>query len=58
MTYMEIWRDRLNQYRLTLKGANHQIIATTEGYTTKASAENAARLLRQTNSLTPIYDRT
>lgn len=54
--YFVLWRDRLGQYRITLKGANHEIIVTTEGYTVKASAQNALRLLRLTHALTPLKD--
>ncbi len=54
--YFILWRDRLGQYRITLKGANHEIIVTTEGYTVKASAQNALRLLRMSNLYTPVQD--
>ena len=54
--YFVFWRDRLGQYRITLKGGNHENIVTTEGYVSKAGAQNALRLLRLTNTFTPLKD--
>jgi len=56
--YFIIWKDRTGQFRTTLKAANHETIVTTEGYINRASAENAIRLIRQANALTPVQDRT
>jgi len=56
--YFQIWKDRAGQYRATLKGGNHETIVTTEGYVSKASADNAIRLMKQTNALTPVRNLT
>lgn len=56
--YFVLWRDRLGQYRITLKGGNHENLVTTEGYTVKNSALNALRLLRMTNTLTSLKDQS
>lgn len=56
--YLVIWRDRLGQYRLTLRAGNNEIIFTTEGYVQKASAENAARIVKTLNSATRVVDLT
>jgi hypothetical protein len=36
----EIWTDSKGEYRFHLKAGNGEVIATSEGYTTKASAKN------------------
>lgn len=37
---IEIYRDKSGQYRFRLRSRNGQIIAASEGYTTKAACEN------------------
>lgn len=34
----ELWVDKGGQYRFNLKASNGQVIATSEGYSSKASA--------------------
>lgn len=34
----ELWVDKAGEYRFNLKAANGQVIATSQGYSTKASA--------------------
>ncbi|TDN45397.1 hypothetical protein EDF64_103321 [Curtobacterium flaccumfaciens] len=36
----EIWTDAQGEYRFHLKAGNGEVIATSEGYTTKASAKS------------------
>lgn len=36
----ELWVDKGGQYRFNLKASNGQVIATSEGYSSKASAMN------------------
>ncbi len=35
----ELWTDKGGQYRFNLKATNGQVIATSEGYSSKASAK-------------------
>lgn len=58
MAYFKIWKDTRGEYRLTLKGGNHETIFTTEGYTTKAGATNAKQVVTSTSSLTQVVDST
>jgi len=41
----EIFKDKAGEVRGRVKGGNGKILATTEGYKNKASAENALKLL-------------
>lgn len=41
----EIFKDKAGEFRGRVKGANGKILATTEGYKNKSSAENALKLL-------------
>lgn len=36
----ELWVDKAGEYRFNLKAANGQVIATSQGYSSKASAIN------------------
>lgn len=38
--YFKLFKDRANEYRWTLYAPNNEKIATSEGYTTKQSAQN------------------
>jgi uncharacterized protein YegP (UPF0339 family) len=44
-TIGEIFKDKKGEARGRVKGANGKILATTEGYKNKVSAENALKLL-------------
>lgn len=50
--YFEIYSN-LGSWRWRLRGGNHEIVASGEGYTTKANAEHAVNLLKGTNGNTP-----
>jgi uncharacterized protein YegP (UPF0339 family) len=43
----EMYQDKGGEYRFRLKARNGQIIATSEGYTTKASCENGIESVRK-----------
>jgi uncharacterized protein len=45
----EIFKHKRGEYRLHLKASNGEVIATSEGYKTKASAENGIKSV-QTNA--------
>lgn len=45
----ELYKDSRGEYRFRLKAGNGEIIATGEGYTTKAGAENGIKSV-QTNA--------
>ena len=36
----ELWVDKAGEYRFNLKAANGQVVATSQGYSSKASALN------------------
>ena len=40
--YFKIFQDRAGEWRWTLYAANHEPVATSEGYTQRASAEQMA----------------
>ncbi|KKQ93084.1 MAG: hypothetical protein UT20_C0056G0010 [Candidatus Levybacteria bacterium GW2011_GWA1_39_11] len=58
MPYFKIWKDKQNKFRLTMRGANNEIIFTTEGYNQKATIENAIRLIKSANALCRVVDLT
>ena len=43
----EMYQDKAGEYRFRLKARNGQIIATSEGYTTKAACENGIASVRK-----------
>lgn len=54
MRYAEIWLSTTNyQWYWHIRAGNHEIIAQSEGYTTKASAMHGLRLVFSG----PCYDR-
>ncbi|MCK5081086.1 MAG: DUF1508 domain-containing protein [Candidatus Moranbacteria bacterium] len=46
MTKFEIFRDRAGEYRWRLIARNGQIVAASEGYTTKYSALRSAETIK------------
>jgi len=42
----EVYMDRAGQYRWRLKARNGEIVAVSEGYTTKYSAKQSAELVK------------
>ena len=51
--YFEIYQSG-TQWRWRLRSANHEIIASGEGYNNKQDCEHAVALLKQTNAATPV----
>ncbi len=45
-------------YRARIRGANHEIMFTTEVYTSKASARNAIEVVKAGAAGGAVYDRT
>lgn len=43
----EVYKDKAGEYRFRLKAANGQVIATSEGYTTKAACENGIESVKK-----------
>lgn len=43
----ELWTDKGGEFRFNLKAANGQVIASSEGYKTKASALNGIESIRK-----------
>lgn len=43
--YFKIFQDRAGEWRWALYGANHEPVATSEGYTRRESAETMANRL-------------
>ena len=43
----EIFRDERGEWRFRVKGNNHEIVATSEGYTRQADAERGLATLRR-----------
>jgi uncharacterized protein YegP (UPF0339 family) len=54
--YFTITLDK-DGYRARLYGANNELVWWTEGYTSKANAENAVRIAQGSHSA-PVRDRT
>jgi uncharacterized protein len=43
-----------NEWRWRLKGANHEIVASGEGYWSEASCDHAIQLVKGTTDRTPV----
>lgn len=52
----EMYQDKSGQYRFRLRARNGQIIATSEGYTTKASCENGIASVRKNADFAEIFE--
>lgn len=46
MPKFELWLDKAGEWRWNLKARNGQVIAVSEGYTTKQAAKNGIRSVR------------
>jgi uncharacterized protein YegP (UPF0339 family) len=53
----ELWIDKGGQYRFNLKASNGQVIATSEGYSSKASALNGIESVRKNAPDAPVVER-
>ena len=52
----ELYRDKAGQFRFRLKARNGEIIATSEGYTSKAACENGIDSVRKNAAEAKIVD--
>ena len=53
----ELFKDKAGQFRFRLKAGNGEIILASEGYTTKASAENGIASVRVNSPKDERYER-
>ena len=54
----EIFKDKRGEYRFHLKASNGEVIATSEGYKTKASAENGIKSVQSNAPGATVVDKT
>ena len=54
----EISKDKAGEYRFHLKAANGEIIASSEGYKTKAGAENGIESIKANAASATVVDLT
>ena len=52
----ELWTDKGGQYRFNLKAANGQVIATSEGYSSKAAAIGGIESVKKNAPGAPIVE--
>ncbi|MGF7058640.1 YegP family protein [Brassicibacter mesophilus] len=52
----EIFKDRAGEYRFRLKAPNGQIIAVSEGYTTKTACKNGIEAVKRYASTATVSD--
>jgi len=56
--YFILYRDTASQWRWTLYAANNRKIADSgESYWNKSDAQHGIDLVKNTNSMTPVYER-
>ena len=55
---LELLNDKAGQFRFRLKAGNGEIIATSEGYTTKASCQKGIESVRTNAPTATIDDQT
>lgn len=54
MTHFELYRATSIEWRWRLRAKNGEIIASGEGYKTRAAARRAITLVKRTNEGTPV----
>ena len=54
----ELYKDSAGKFRFRLKARNGEIIASSEAYETKASAENGIKSVQRNASTATIDDQT
>jgi uncharacterized protein len=52
----EVWTDKAGEYRFRLKAANGEIIATSEGYSSKKSCMNGIQSVMKNAPKAPIIE--
>lgn len=58
MIRFEVYRDQASEYRWRLVAANNEIVAWSEGYTSKPGAINSLNWVKQFAWSTPTHDLT
>lgn len=58
MPKVEIYRDKAGEYRWRLKAANHQVVASGEGYKTRAGALRGFAALQRAARIAKVVDLT
>ncbi len=58
MAKFEIYKDKKGQFRWRLLANNNQVIASGEGYTSKAACKNGIELVRTNAPKAEIDDKT
>ena len=58
MAKFEIYKDKRGQFRWRLRADNNQIIASGEGYTSKAGCKNGIESVRKNAPKAKIDDQT
>ncbi len=53
----EIYKDKAGEYRVRFK-YNSEVMFSTEGYTSKASAENAIDSIKKNGPAAPVEDKS
>jgi uncharacterized protein YegP (UPF0339 family) len=53
----EIWKDKKGEFRVRFK-YNEEVMFSTEGYTSKASAQNAIESIKKNGPGAPTEDNT
>lgn len=51
----EIWKDKKGEYRVRFK-YNSEVMFSTEGYSSKASAQNAIESIKKNGPNAPVED--
>jgi len=58
MAKFEITKDKRGEFRFNLKAGNGEIIATSEAYTSKASAQNGIESVKKNAASAEVVDLT
>lgn len=57
MGKFELWKDKKGEWRWNLKARNGQVIAVSEGYTSKSGAKNGIMSVRLNAPLARVVSR-
>ncbi len=52
----QIFKDRADEYRFRLRAKNGEIIATSEGYSSKQACENGIKSVKENASIANVED--
>ena len=58
MAKFEIYKDRKGEFRWRLRANNNQVIASGEGYTTKAACKNGIASVKKNAGRAKVEDQT